>query len=115
MKKKILDTYSLEETRSINECIMYLHVIVISDLFTISGTHMKESIMRRIPIQSQYTWPNTQKPSAKHWRIWDAYINQVVCVRNAQLSTPIGKWYFGKYNPFEHYYHHPSNSIFQLK
>ena len=94
MHPSLLKSFNKKKQRSINNCRMYLKVIMISDIETINGSHIKMSIMNHIPITSKFLWPKIKKPNNCHWVISDNYMQLFRNLNSNQLTRCLGPWFF---------------------
>ena len=88
--------YSTDELIQINNCRIYLQVLMLSDITEGSGsqitTHTAEGI-RDLSRVSTWKWPTIPYPPAQSWAKWRGTIKTTFLQQYSRyIRRPLGKW-----------------------
>jgi len=84
-----------DELATLNQCRMFLHVILLSDICNGVGTVIKNQCWSGTHPANHYNyhWPQTQKPMRRDWELWQRGLSQGLNLgRQGKLAIPLGKW-----------------------
>jgi hypothetical protein len=87
MDSRELEKFTIREQIYIHRCRLYLQVETLSDIGTVSGSHIHKSWFSATaekPSRSVLRWPIQEAPGAMAWMAWKRFL--------LRLSSPTGKF-----------------------
>lgn len=110
----------------INRVRIYLQVARLSDISTISGTHLSQPAREMtspqdMPSRSTNLWPKQRKPGKQSWREWRTFLSQIT-TDDHKLRQQLGKWttvdatrkWQARWDPEEHHLYVKHNNQWRL-
>jgi len=102
------------ELHILNQCRMFLHVFLLSDIVDGSGNSILAQFWDRPrPMDSPHIWPPTPSPTSSSWDLWRHALSQSLNLgRHQRLALPLGKWH-AQTTPTGWFYHRPTHSLWR--
>jgi hypothetical protein len=105
-----LATHILQD---INQCLIFLQVITLSDITTVDGRYLLPEAIQGLPIQDRLnnlTWPHQQHLPPRSWTHWRTFL-QFFCTGN-RLRTPLGAWINMPHQRWRWYYNSADSLLY---
>jgi hypothetical protein len=104
MDAPALEEFTIREKIYIHRCRLYLQVETLSDIATVSGTHIHKSWFSATstkPSQSKLRWPAQEIPGDMAWKAWKRFLHRISSP-TGKLKTNLGPWI--KNNPSRRFF-----------
>jgi hypothetical protein len=112
--------YRKTDLRMLNECLMFLRVVCVSDVVNMAGCRIESWAWNGTPPTvpygvTDYSWPRSQVSlSAAHWVIWQqALTSTLLSLHGLQVRRPIGQWRADRVSDWKALYHPGTNRIYR--
>jgi len=103
------------ELYTLNQCRMFLHVFLVSDIVNGSGNTISTQFWDRPnPADSNFLWPVMPQPTSSSWELWHAALSKSLNLgRHHRLALPLGRWYVQQH-PTGWFYHALTQSLWRV-
>ena len=86
-----------EALQRMNQCRLFLHVSMVSDITTGDGRFIKHSVRQGevdVWTYKHNEYPNQGRPTESTWAMWNLKLSEILCSggKDMKLNNALGRW-----------------------